>query len=121
MTDLPALEQQLLRDIAAATDEPAIESIRVAVLGKNGSISALLKTLGSIAPEQRKHQGARINAVKERVNAAISARRDELKNAALDARLNTESVDVTLPVREPAAEIGRIHPVTQVTEELIAI
>jgi phenylalanyl-tRNA synthetase alpha chain len=121
MTDLPALEQQLLRDIAAATDEPAIESIRVAALGKNGSISALLKTLGSIAPEQRKHQGARINAVKERVNAAISARRDELKNAALDARLNTERVDVTLPVREPAAEIGRIHPVTQVTEELIAI
>jgi len=121
MTDLPALEQQLLRDIAAANDEPAIESIRVAALGKNGSISALLKTLGSIPAEERKHQGACINAVKERVSAAIASRRDELKNVALDARLNTESVDVTLPVREPAGEIGRIHPVTQVTEELIAI
>src|SRR5262249_11397124 len=121
MTDLPALEQQLLRDIAAAADEAAIESVRVAALGRNGSISALLKTPGSIPPEERKHQGARINAMKEHVSAAISARREELKSAALDARLNTEGVDVTLPVREPAAEVGRIHPVTQVTEELIAI
>jgi phenylalanyl-tRNA synthetase alpha chain len=121
MTDLGALQSALLGEIAAAKDEAAIEAIRIAALGKNGSVSALLKTLGTIAPEQRKEQGSRINVLKERVSAALSTRRDELRNAALDLRLATESVDVTLPVREAPAEIGRIHPISQVTEELVAI
>ena len=95
--------------------------MRVAALGKNGSITALLKTLGTLPPEERKSQGPLINGLKDRVNAALAARRDAFKDAALAARLNTESVDVTLPVREAPFEIGRVHPITQVTDELTAI
>jgi len=121
MTEIEVLENKLLGEIAAAADEAALETLRIAAVGKNGSVSALLKTLGAMAPEQRKERGPLINRLKEQVNAAISARKAELGNAALDARLNTETVDVTLPVRQPPAETGRIHPVTQVIEELVAI
>ena len=121
MTEIEVLENKLLGEIAAAADEAALETIRIAAVGKSGSVSALLKTLGAMAPEQRKERGPLINRLKEQVNAAISARKAELGNAALDARLNTETVDVTLPVRSPPAETGRIHPVTQVIEELVAI
>src|SRR6185436_16743800 len=106
MSDLNSLETTLAAEIAAASDEPALETVRVAALGKSGSVSALLKTLGSMTPEQRKEQGPLINGLKDRVTVAIVARRDALKAAALDARLNTETVDVTLPVREAAAETG---------------
>src|SRR5713101_7792884 len=121
MTDLSVLETALLSEIAAAKDEAAIEAIRIAALGKNGSVSALLKTLGSMTPDERRERGPLINGLKERVSAVISARKDELRNAALDDRPNTETVDVTLPVREPPAEIGRIHPISQVVDELTAI
>src|SRR6266571_1259906 len=121
MTDLRALETELLTAIAAATDEAALEAVRVAALGRNGSVSALLKTLGTMTPDERKREGARINALKESVTAAVAARRQALKDLALAQRLNTETVDVTLPVREPSAEIGRVHPITQVLDELIAI
>ena len=121
MTEIEVLENKLLGEIAAAADEAALETIRIAAVGKSGSVSALLKTLGAMAPEQRKERGPLINRLKEQVNAAISARKAQLGNAALDARLNTETVDVTLPVRQPPAETGRIHPVTQVIEELVAI
>jgi phenylalanyl-tRNA synthetase alpha chain len=116
-----ALEQQLLQEIAAAGDETAIEAVRVKALGKKGVISELLKTLGTLPPDERKDKGAVINALKDRVNAAIAARRELLRNAALDQRLNTETVDVTLPARESLAEIGRIHPISQVTDELTTI
>ncbi len=121
MTDTAQLEQQILGDIAAAGDEAALEAVRVAALGKNGSLTALLKTLGAMSPEERKVQGPLINGLKDRVNGALNARRETLHKAALEARLNTESVDVTLPVREAPAEIGRVHPITQVTDELTAI
>jgi phenylalanyl-tRNA synthetase alpha chain len=121
MTDLEALETELLTAISAANDEATLESIRVAALGRNGSITALLKTLGTMAPEQRRQQGPLINGLKDRITAAIAARKRALENLALDQRLNTEAVDVTLPVREPPVEIGRIHPISQVTDELIAI
>jgi phenylalanyl-tRNA synthetase alpha chain len=121
MSETALLEQQILSEVAAAGDEAALESVRVAALGKSGSVTALLKTLGSMTPDERKTQGPLINGLKDRVNAALGARRDTLKNAALDARLNTESVDVTLPVRETPAEIGRVHPITQVIDELTAI
>jgi phenylalanyl-tRNA synthetase alpha chain len=103
MSEMAKLEQDTLGAIAGAADEAALEAVRVAVLGKSGSVSALLKTLGAMTPEQRKEQGPLINGLKERVTAAIAARRDALKGAALDARLNTETVDVTLPVRETPA------------------
>jgi phenylalanyl-tRNA synthetase alpha chain len=121
MTDTAQLEQKILADVAAAGDEPALETVRVAALGKNGAITALLKTLGTLAPEERKTQGPLVNGLKDRVNAALAARRDTFKSAALQERLNTESVDVTLPVREAPFEIGRVHPITQTTDELTAI
>ena len=121
MSDTTQLEKQILADVAAAGDETALEAVRVAALGKQGSISALLKTLGAMAPEERKNQGPLINGLKDRVNAALAERREAFKHAALEERLNTESVDVTLPVREAPFEIGRVHPITQVTDELTAI
>src|SRR6202049_860599 len=122
MKDPSVLENELLSEIAAAKDEAAVEAIRIAALGRSGSVSALLKTLGAMTPEQRREQGPLINRLKERVGAAIAERKDELKNAALDARLNnTETLDVTPPVREPPAEVGRVHPLSQVNDELIAI
>ena len=121
MNDVTALEPEILSAIAGASDEAALEAVRVGALGKSGSVSALLKTLGGMTPEQRKQQGPLINGLKERVTAAIAARREALKGAALDARLNTETVDVTLPVREAPAETGRIHPVSQVMDELTTI
>ena len=121
MPDIAQLEQQILADIAAAPDEAALEAVRVAALGKAGSVTALLKTLGALSPEERKTQGPLINGLKDRVNAALQARREALKGDALAARLNTESVDVTLPVREAAAEIGRVHPLTQVFDEVTTI
>ena len=95
--------------------------MRVAALGRNGTITALLKTLGAMTPDERRVQGPLINGLKDKVTEALTARRDALKNAALDARLNTETVDVTLPVREPPTEQGRIHPISQVIDELTAI
>jgi phenylalanyl-tRNA synthetase alpha chain len=121
MSDIAKLEQQILADIAASADEAALEAVRVAALGRNGTITALLKTLGAMTPDERRVQGPKINGLKDQVTDALTARRDALKNAALDARLNTETVDVTLPVREPPTEQGRIHPITQVTDELTAI
>jgi phenylalanyl-tRNA synthetase alpha chain len=121
MTDLRALETELQAAIAAANDEAALESVRVAALGKNGSISALLRTLGAMTPDERKQRGPLINGLKDAVTAALAARREALKQAALDQRLATETIDVTLPVREPPAEIGRIHPISQVRDELTAI
>jgi phenylalanyl-tRNA synthetase alpha chain len=121
MTDLRTLESELIAAIAAANDEAALENVRIAALGKSGSVSALLKTLGSMTPDERKAQGPLINGLKEAVNAALAARKDALKGAALVERLNTETIDVTLPVREPPAEIGRVHPISQVVDELTAI
>src|SRR5215467_6465581 len=120
MSDIEQLEQTILADVNGASDEGALEAVRVAALGKSGSVSALLKTLGAMTPDERKRQGPLINGLKDRVTAALAARRDALKDQALDARLNTETVDVTLPVRESPAETGRIHPISQVVDELAA-
>src|SRR5450432_1266051 len=121
MTDLAQLESQILSQIGAASDEAALEAVRVAALGKKGSISALLATLGKMSPDERKTQGAAINLAKDAVTTALTARRDILKSAALDARLASETIDVTLPLRETPAESGRIHPLSQVMDELTAI
>jgi phenylalanyl-tRNA synthetase alpha chain len=121
MSDLATLEQTILSQIAAAADEAALEAVRVAALGKKGSISALLATLGKMSSEERKTQGAAINLARDNVTLALTARRDILKSAALDARLASETIDVTLPVREAPAEQGRIHPLSQVFEEVNTI
>ncbi len=121
MTDIPALEDELMRTINAAADEAALEAARVAALGKRGSVSALLATLGKMPPDERRHMGPLINGLKERITAAVAARREVLKDAALEVKLKTEAVDVTLPALEPPADIGRIHPISQVMDEIIAI
>jgi phenylalanyl-tRNA synthetase alpha chain len=119
MTDIQALERQILDGIAGASDEAALEALRVSALGKKGSISELLKTLGAMSPDERKINGPLFNTLRDRVGAAISERKRALEEAALNARLATEKVDVTLPVRpEPT---GSIHPVSQAFDELIAI
>src|SRR3954467_2285830 len=110
VSDLASLEQTILADIAAAGDEASLETVRVAALGKKGSISALLSTLGKMSPDERKTQGAAINQAKDKVTEALAARRDVLKSAALDARLASETIDVALPLRDAPAEAGRIHP-----------
>src|ERR1700749_537521 len=121
MSDLGSLETSILEQITAAGDEAALEAVRVAALGKKGSISALLATLGKMSPDERKTQGAAINLAKDKVTHALTERRDVLKSAALAARLAKETIDVTLPLREPPVEAGRIHPLSQVWDELTAI
>src|SRR5208283_1969915 len=121
MSDIVQLENELLAGIASAKDEAALEAVRVAALGKSGSVAALLKTLGAMTPDQRKLQGPAINGLKDRITAAIATAKDALATAALDARLASETIDVTLPVREAPAEVGRVHPISQVIDELTAI
>ena len=95
--------------------------MRVAALGKQGSVSALLKTLGSMSPDERKSRGAAVNELKGRVAAALAARKSLLAKAALDARLARETLDVTLNVRPGPLAEGRIHPISQVIDEVTAI
>ena len=121
MNDLAALESALLTDIDAAVDEAALETVRIGALGKKGSISERLAGLGKMPPEERKTAGAAINVVKDRVTQALAERRNLLKAVALEARLLAEAVDVTLPARETGTEIGRLHPISQVIDEITAI
>ncbi len=121
MTDIAALERDTLAAIAAAADEAAVEDVRIAALGKSGSVSALLKTLGGMSPEERQTRGAAINALKTEITEAIAARKGALKDAAIAARLEAETVDVSLPVRTSPAERGRIHPISQIVDEITAI
>jgi len=116
---LQNLEQSLIDGIASAADETELESLRVSALGKKGAISERMKTLGAMAPEERKTAGAELNALKEKVTEALSARKAALQATALEARLVTEKIDVTLPAR-PEAQ-GTIHPVSQVWEEVVQI
>ena len=121
MTDTAELEQGILGDISAAETEAALEAVRVAALGKKGSISALLATLGKMSPEDRKTRGAAINVLKTTVTDALAQKRESLREAALTARLKSEALDVTLPARDEAVVLGRVHPISQVMDELTAI
>jgi phenylalanyl-tRNA synthetase alpha chain len=121
MTDLNQLEHDLLTQVDAAGDEAALESVRVSALGKKGSVSELLKTLGAMTPEDRKERGPLINGLRDKIQTAIAVRRETLAEAALDARLAAERIDVTLPTPEAPETRGRIHPISQVIEELTAI
>ncbi|MGH6800332.1 MAG: phenylalanine--tRNA ligase subunit alpha, partial [Methylocella sp.] len=121
MPDLKTLQAQILGQIGAAQDEASLEAARVAALGKKGGVSALLAGLGKMPPEERRERGVAINALKDIVTEALAARRAVLKEAALEARLKAEIADVTLPVRPHGIEAGRIHPVSQVTDELAVI
>ncbi|MBV9992747.1 MAG: phenylalanine--tRNA ligase subunit alpha [Alphaproteobacteria bacterium] len=113
------LEKQILGSVSAASDEAALEAVRVGALGKKGQVSELLKSLGAMSPDERKVSGPLFNTLRDRVTDAIARRKTELQSAALDARLASERIDVTLPARiEPQ---GTIHPVSQVLDEVTAI
>ena len=120
-SDLGILESDLLKAIDAAADLMALEEVRIAALGKKGSVSQQMQRLGKLAPEERKAFGQSVNVVKTRVSEALEARKATLEEAALEERLATETADITLPVRlGPLAE-GRVHPVSQVMDELAEI
>ncbi len=119
MTDLASLNSHALSAIDAAATLDALEAVRIDLLGKQGSISALLKTLGQMSPEERQTTGAAINSLREAVTAAIGTKKAALETAALDARLATERLDMSLPAPEIAT--GSVHPVAQVMDELAEI
>jgi phenylalanyl-tRNA synthetase alpha chain len=117
--NLDPVREDWLRQIAAAGNADALEQLRVAILGRSGQLTALLKTLGGLAPEERKARGAALNALKGVVEEALGAAKQKHGRAALDQRLKEERIDVTLPVK---ADIdGRVHPISQTIDELVAI
>ena len=113
------LKAKYLEQIAYAADEAALEAIRVAAVGKKGEVSLQMRQLGKMTPEERQVAGPALNALKDEINAALAAKKAALADAALDERLKSEWLDVTLPTR--ARREGTIHPVSQVTEEVTAI
>jgi phenylalanyl-tRNA synthetase alpha chain len=117
--ELSQLEQDAHAQVAAAADEATLEAVRVATLGKKGSISERMKELGKMSPDERRQTGAALNLLKDKVADAIAARKAVLQEQALNARLASETIDVTLPVR-PLAQ-GSVHPVSQVWEEVVQI
>lgn len=121
MEDLDAIVAEALDVFGAAADDAALDQCKARYLGKAGRLTEILKTLGKLDPEQRREVGSRINAAKERIESALTARRDALAEGALEARLREESVDVTLPGRARAR--GSIHPISrtwQRVEEIFA-
>ena len=115
------LESSIVQAIEAATNVAALEDVRVAALGKKGSISALLKTLGGMRNEQRQEKGPVFNQLRDRITQAIAERKQALEADALSAQLINETQDMTLPVEADPLLSGRIHPVSQVMDELSAI
>lgn len=118
-SDLEQMTGDWLGRIAAAGDLAALETERVAALGKQGVVTGLLKTLGCMSPEERQAEGPRIHALREAVTAAIADRKAALEGAELERRLATEGLDMTLPVG--AQSEGSVHPVSQVMDELAEI
>ena len=119
MDDVDTITESFLTQISAAGDTATLEDLRVAALGRKGGMTGLMKTLGQTAPEDRKALGQRYNQAKDKVAAALDSRRSELDQLEMLARLGGETVDVTLPVRPGPA--GKIHPISQVMEEITAI
>jgi phenylalanyl-tRNA synthetase alpha chain len=119
MSDIEQLSAQALADIAAADTPDALEALRVALLGKSGSVTAQLKSLGALPAEQRKAAGEAINRARDAIGDALAARRARLDDAVLAARLAGETIDVTLPGRD--AGRGGLHPVTRTLERIADI
>jgi phenylalanyl-tRNA synthetase alpha subunit len=113
------LREKYLTLISAAADEAALEELRVQAVGKKGEISLHMRSLGKMSPEERQIAGPALNALKDEVNSALNARKSAMADAALEERLKSEWLDVTLPGRQRPA--GTIHPISQVWEEVTAI
>lgn len=115
----PNLDELLIAaqsDIAAAGDARALDALRVDLLGKKGRVTELLKSLGAMAAEERKAFGERVNRVRDTLNQALDAKADVLADAALKARLDSETIDVTLPGR--GAGTGGLHPITRTIQRI---
>jgi phenylalanyl-tRNA synthetase alpha chain len=117
--DIETLQTELMAAIVSADTLEALEAVRVSALGKQGSVSALLKTMGGMSPEERQAQGPIINGLRESITSALAAKKADLETAELNRRLATERVDITLPA--PDAPRGTIHAVSQVMDELAEI
>ena len=113
------LRAKYIDAIAQAADEAAIEDVRVAAVGKKGEVALKMRELGKMSPEERRVAGPALNALKDEINSALAARKSALADAALEERLRSEWLDVTLPARRQGK--GSIHPISQVTEEVTAI
>ena len=113
------LRQKYLAAISEAADEASLEGLRVAAVGKKGEVALEMRKLGGMTPEKRQVMGPKLNALKDEINSALAAKKEALADAALDERLKSEWLDITLPPR-PRNQ-GTIHPVSQVTEEVTAI
>jgi phenylalanyl-tRNA synthetase alpha chain len=119
MTDLSTIRSEALGAVQAAADLAALDAVRVGVLGKKGHVTGLMKMLGGMSPDERKAFGARLNELKGEIESVLEARRAALETSALDARLASERVDVSLPMR-PEGQ-GSLHPIGQVMDEVGAI
>ena len=119
MSDIEALTGRALADIAAAGSPEAIEALRVALLGKSGSVTAQLKQLGTLPADQRKAAGEAINKARDALSTALAERKTALESVALDARLASETVDVTLPGIDGTR--GGLHPVSRTLERIADI
>ena len=119
VSDIEKLKADIVDAVVAAATLDTLEAVRVQALGKQGSITALLKTLGGMSPDERLVQGPRIQGVREAVTTAIAERKAALDRAELDARLARETLDMTLPAE--AAPQGSVHPVSQVLDEMAEI
>ena len=119
MTDLSQLESDLAARVDAADDVTGLEAVRVAALGKSGQVSELLKSLGSMSPDERRIQGPAINGLRDRLSARIAGRKATLEAAALDAELAAGKLDLSLPA--PPRRRGVVHPTMQTMDEMIAI
>jgi len=117
--ELMKLKDEILKSVDEASDLASLDDVRVKALGKKGQLTELMKTLGTMTPDERKAFGQQINEVKTAVAEALDAKKKVLEEAKLNERLATEKVDVTLPVRPDVQ--GRIHPVTQVMQEMLTI
>ena len=119
MSDLAQLELDLTQAIAAADTSAALEEVRVTALGKSGSVTALLKGMGALSPDERRIQGPLLNGLRDRLTAALAARKSELEAAELEAQLAAETVDLSLP--PPPRRKGSVHPTMQAMDEIVSI
>ena len=119
MEDLEGLKTKILNDIISANDLKSLDDIRVSVMGKKGSITEKMKSLGSLPLEEKIETGKKLNILKSEIEAKLLERKNLLEEQALNQKLALETVDITLPVR-PEVQ-GRIHPVSKIYEEVVAI
>ena len=119
MEDLESLKAQILNSIEAAGDIKSLEDIRISSMGKKGTITEQMKGLGALPLEQKIEMGKKLNIVKAEIEQALTKQKTVLETKELNEKLQKETIDITLPVR-PETQ-GRIHPVSKIYEEVVAI